>query len=113
MKKSKIYALAIFYQSKILGIPMSEDEKPKKVEFSFTDARYFRDSFSKILKHAETIEKDRAQIVESSKAVEKKSAELKKLFDETVAGVKLDKNLVSRLDKAGVTLSIADLPLFE
>jgi hypothetical protein len=106
MKKSKIYALAVFYQQRILGV---DSEKP--IRFAFSDARYFRDQFGPIQEKGAQIEKDRVEIMESKK-IKDKEKELKKLFDEEVK-IKLDKDIVSRLEKAKVELTINETTLFE
>lgn len=113
MTKGKIYTLAVFYQDRIIGGPTEENPKQKQNDYSFTDARYFRDCFASIIKHASKIEGDRKSIVETLKDKDKAKKELEKLFNEEVKGVKLDKNLVSRLEKAGIKLSIGDLSLFD
>lgn len=107
MKKSKIYALGVFYQTKILGVSHG-----KAMEFSFSDARYFRDCFSKIVAKAREIDEDRKKII-AIEDEKKRNEELEKLFNETVKSIKLDKNLVEKLDKAGVKLTISELSLFE
>ena len=114
MKKGIIYRLGIFYQTKILGHKMKDGKLIiDPPTFTFTDARYFRDSFEKILKKSEVIEKDRKDIVESKKTEAVKQKELEKLYDEVVPGIKLDKNLCTKLEKAGVKLTIEELDLFE
>lgn len=102
MKKGLIYNAGVIYQNKI-GSPTQD--------LSIADIRYLRDTFSEVVKKAETIESDRQTIIKKEITEEEKIKEINVLFEEEYeVALTVD---IERLEKAWIKISIPELTLLE